>query len=208
MSGTRNALLALVILAAAWWLPGGDSSVRGDIIPVNEFAGTNGEIDVTSAVTMELRLGDLLLGGGSSGLTIDPFDVDVTSFTANPGDIELSDIVISGFDGGATVTLATSNERLETLPPFYGIGIGAITLSLSPVGGSAVKGGDTYVFGVSEMAITYQGPVVTDSPGGGSVAAGPIASASLTAVPEPSSLLLVALGLPGLALYARHRRRR
>jgi len=58
------------------------------------------------------------------------------------------------------------------------------------------------------MAITYQGPVVADSPGGGSVAAGPIASASLTAVPEPSSLLLAVLGLPGLAFYARYRRTR
>jgi len=195
---TNHAILVAVGLAMALAV----STANAEMIAVSALAdsSTSTCVGVTSPKTMEWDWNNLYLpGGGDSGLIIDTFEVNIDGFAENGDRVSVEDIIVRGFEGGQTVTLQTSNETMIVEAPHHEIGLGVIAMDIavSPSGPLA-KDGNTYTFSIDKLAIVFVGPIVTAA-NGGTVVSGSLAAASLSAVPEPSSIvmmLLAGLGLP------------
>ena len=140
--------------------------------------------------------------GSLAAPTLSNLSIDLTGLTANPGPVSLGNITItSGVDSMVLSVLNATLQQVISAP----IGIGAITGNLSVVSNTIA---DLAPFAAGgNFALTYNGGIVTSNGVNGSIVLQPGATASITmsAVPEPSTLALAALGLLGLAVVGRRR---
>ena len=172
--------------------------------PISDVGGTYGKI-TGGGLTFTLEDGKVTntSPGSLAAPTLSNVTVDLTGFSANPGPVSLGNITItSGADSLVLSVLTAQLNQVVSAP----IGVGAITGTMSVVSNSIA---DLAAFAAGgNFALTYNGGIVTSNGVNGSILLQPGATASITmsAVPEPSTLALAALGLIGLTVAGRRRK--
>lgn len=208
---TRGLLTAAVLLFAT-------VAARADLI-INEFAATFGSIQVNTADLKQFSLNDGLItlttGDNVSGMTIDPIEFDLTGYagplgTPNPVAV-IDDTITIRLESTLASYEVVSAEMTQLLNTPIAIGFIDLILELD-TSNLAVGGEDILVPPMLTSAITLNGLKVTvvEEPGGqknGNARLGSVASASLTAIPEPTTCTLLGIGflIVGLRLRSRSR---
>ncbi len=194
----------------------GGSAAQADLV-VSEFAGTFGTIQVDASDLKQFTLADGLitftLDDDVDGMSLDPLTFDLTGYagplgTANP---------ITVVDNSVTIRLASTSAlynvvsaqltQLANTPIAVGFVDLELTLEDSDLG---VGGVDVLVPSSISSLITINGLRITVAEQGGqmngNVQLGAAASASITAIPEPTVCALAAIGLMIVTLGVRRGR--
>ena len=159
--------------------------------------GTTGAVTVNSGGTIAagnsigtLTTGDLTLSGtGTIAVELNTTTVVSDLLVTNTFSLDAGDTVkLTLTDLGGNVALALNTTF--TIVDYTGSWDG----NLFSYNGTALNDNDSFVFGVNEYEISYNGTTGLDS------------AVTLTVVPEPTTVAFVGLGLAGLLLRFRRRR--
>lgn len=200
---TAAALAAFVLVALV------GSRSQAAIISVDEFAAV---FPTVSAAGSQFTLSDDDITDTSPdsavGLSIDPITVDLTGWNPAPGlgtadavGIVGGKITLTGSAGSATYDVAAATLTQIINNP---IAVGYMQLSLNNLVNNGLQdgNGDDVVLASSMMTtISINGLKVTTNGVNGNATVPSLSTASLTAVPEPSTAVLGALSLLGLGVF-------
>lgn len=210
MSKSILSLVSLVALTIALV----STQAQAATVNVNQFSAV---FPTVSASGIQFTLTDEITStapGTAVGLSVDPITVDLTGW--NPAGLGISDtvsivggqITLSGSSGSATYDVASASLTQILNNP---ISVGYIELSLNNLVNSSLKDGngdDVALASALTTTITINGLKVTTNGINGNASIPTLSTASLTAVPEPSSIVLGVLGFGGLGLVTWRRRGR
>ena len=191
------------------------ATANADLV-VSEFAGTFGAIDVNASDLKQFTLDDGLItltqGDNVNGMTIDPIVFDLTGYagplgTTNPVSVVGDAVTIRLASTTATYDVASAElTQLLNAPIAVGFVDVLLTLDCSDLatGGESVIVPSTLVglFSINGLRVTVD---EVQGQKNGKVQVGNVASASLTAIPEPTTCTLLGIGLMIGGLLLRRR---
>lgn len=204
-----------VVLAVVAIVLAGVGQLRAETLDVFEFGGTFDQIDVpgdgSTFVLQGGRITATLPDALPEQLTIADVTVDLTGYdTLSGGNVSIvgGNLVINNPSSGTSASLAVSSATLTQVLNAP-IGVGFIELGLSLFSsGLETLAGDPINLNVADSVITMNGLVVTTDGSNGTASLGTLSSASISAVPEPSTLVLAICALAGCGGYGWRRRNR
>lgn len=202
-----------VVLAAVAILFVGVGRAGAETLLVNEFSGTFDEIGVPGdGSTFELLGGTITATSPDTlpeTLTIDTVTVDLTGYDNLDGGTVVivgDELKIWNLASGTSAVLSVSSATLtQVLNSPIGVGFMELELTLSSSDLKTYDGDKTINLSVVDSVITMNGLQVTTNGSNGTASLGSLSSASITAVPEPSTLLLGLFAALGLVGYCRGR---
>ena len=183
-------------------------TTQAQIAP-NGFQGIFGDVE---AMPLEFTAGLTSGTTVNSGITasFDDLIVDLSGFAADGDAVQISDLVLNGFDdcsGTATYVWNSANLSQVVSIPQISVGAGIITGELTLQPGSDLANGTESIILPSMISatLTYNGLVVTSDgvEGVASPLAFPSASITAVAIPEPSVIVCLMAGFSTLLIWRR-----
>lgn len=210
-----NSKWALLVVVAVLSLSG---LAQADLI-VNEFGGTFGRVTVNAADLKQFTLADgmitLTLSDDVDGMTFDGITFDLTGYAGPLGVSNPVNVV----DDTVTIRLESTMAKYDVVSADLTqllnspIAVGFIELELALNSNNLAVGGQNVIMpSTLSSVVTINGLKVTVVEQGGQkngrVQVGGVASASLTAIPEPTTCTMAGIGLMifGLGLLRGRRR--